>query len=111
MKRSLVSLLIFAACLIAPQLAAADTASSEARLSQTVIASGDPVLARANLHQRFLSVEIVCFEFTFVNDLLDPGELLRITPLQLYPSLNGFGFEDVGPAPQSARTVCVTSSG
>ena len=42
MKRSLVSLLIFAACLIAPQLAAADTASSEARLSQTVIASGKP---------------------------------------------------------------------
>jgi hypothetical protein len=41
MKRSLVSALIFVVCLIAPQIAAATTASSEARLSQTVIVHGE----------------------------------------------------------------------
>jgi hypothetical protein len=112
MKRSLVSALIFVVCLIAPQIAAATTASSDARLSQTVIVHGETVaMAKVNVHEMFSSVEMVCFELTFVNDLLDPGEILQITPLQVYPSLSGFGFMNGGTTSESTRTVCVASSG
>jgi hypothetical protein len=61
-------------------------------------------------YEMFSSVESVCFDFTFVNDLFDPGEILLITPLQLFPSLTGPGFENGGDAPQAERTFCADSS-
>jgi hypothetical protein len=82
MKRSLMSVLFLTAVfLLVPQVAAADTASAPARLSQTVVTVGDPALAKVNVRAKFSSVDTVCFDFTFVNDLLDPGEILLITPL------------------------------
>jgi len=43
------------------------------------------------------------------DDLLDPVELLRITPLKLFPSLGGFGIENVDLTSQAERSVCVDS--
>jgi hypothetical protein len=91
-------------------VAAADTASAPARLSQTVITVGDPALAKVNVHAKFSSVDSVCFDFKFVNDLLDPGESLAITPLQLFPSLTGPASENVGSTPEAERTLCLDSA-
>ena len=100
-----------AVALAAPGVVAADTSSAPAKLSQKVVTVGDSALAKVNVHAKFSSVDSVCFDFTFVNDLLDPGEFLRITPLKLFPSLGGFGIQNVGSTPQAERTVCVDSSG
>jgi hypothetical protein len=111
MKHPLISLLILAAAVLAaPQTAAADTASASARLTNTVVSGGNPALARVNVHAKFSSVDSVCFDFTFQNDLLDPGEIVLITPLQLFPSLTGGGFEDVGPGSLSERLFCYESA-
>jgi hypothetical protein len=91
--------------LCAPGLASAQTAT--ARLSQTTLGVGDPALAKVNVHAKFASVESVCFDFTFTNDLLDPGELLRVTPLALFPSLGGPAFSNAGTEPQATRTLCL----
>jgi hypothetical protein len=90
-----------------PQVARAETAAAPAKLSQTVISVGDPALGSVNLQAKFSSVESVCFDFVFVNDLLDPGDLLLITPLAM-PSV-GFGFVNLGVTSQAERTVCVVS--
>ena len=111
MKRSLMFVLFLVVVfLVVPQVAAADTVSAPARLSHTVVTVGDPALAKVNVHAKFSSVDRVCFDFTFVNDLLDPGEFLRITPLQLFPSLTGPGFENVGSTPMAERTLCLDSA-
>src|ERR1700682_716663 len=94
-----------AVCLGAPALAEAATAP--AKLKQTTVRVGDPALAAVNVHQKFVSVDSVCFAFTFSNDLLDPGDGLRITPLDLLPPLSGPGFFNPGPSSQATRTLCV----
>ena len=109
---AVVAVALSAASLIGPQMAAADilTASASAKLSHNMIGPGSPALARVNVHQRFSSVDSVCFYFTFVNDLIDPGENLSITPLQLYPSLSGFGFINIGLTPEAERALCVVGN-
>jgi hypothetical protein len=94
-------------CLFGPRLAAADTVAAAAHLKQSTVTVGAPVMARVNVHEKFLSVNSVCFEFTFENDLLDPGDFLRITPLELFPV--GPGFENGGSTPQATRTLCLTA--
>jgi hypothetical protein len=98
------------ACAFVSGAAAADSVSAPARLSQSVVAVGAPVLAKVNLHAKFSSVDGVCFDFTFTSDLLDPGEILLITPLQLWPSLSGPGFEDIGLTSQGERELCLESA-
>lgn len=111
MKRLLIPMILVAAAALAtPAVAVADTSSAPAKLSHTVITVGDPALAKVNVHEKFSSVESVCFDMTFVNDLFDPGEILLITPLQLFPSLTGGGIENIGDAPQAERTSCLDSS-
>jgi hypothetical protein len=87
------------------QVARAETAAAPVKLSQTAISVGNPALGRVNIHEKFALVESVCFDFVFVNDLLDPGELLLIRPLAM-PSV-GFGFVNLGLTSQAERTVCV----
>jgi hypothetical protein len=96
-------------CLVAPRLAAADTVAAAAHLKQSTVTVDAPVMARVNVHEKFLSVNSVCFEFTFENDLLDPGDFLRITPLEFYPPNSGPGFENGGSTPQATRTLCLTA--
>jgi hypothetical protein len=106
-KRIIVSATAFTlVALCAPALANAQQHPT-ARLSQAAIRVGSPALAMVNVHSRFASVESVCFAFTFRNDLLDPGELLRVTPLALFPSMGGPAFSNAGTAPQATRTLCV----
>ena len=111
MIRSLVAVGVVAvAAFTASQAFGAGAVSGPARLSSGVVAPGHPVTARINLHERMTSVDNVCLTFTFVNDLLDPGETVVITPLQLFPSLGGFGFENPGPSAQAQRTICITTA-
>jgi hypothetical protein len=91
--------------LCAPGLANAQTAT--ARLSQSTLGVGEPALAKVNVHAKFSSVDSVCFDFTFKDDLLDPGELLRVTPLAVFPSLGGPAFFNAGAEPQATRSFCV----
>lgn len=109
MKRSLLALLLSAVGLAMPQVAAAETAAAPAKLPQ-IVTAGHPALAKVNLHAKFSSVDSVCFDFTFEGDLLDPGEILRVTPLELFPSLGGPGFGNGGAEPVAQRTLCVESS-
>jgi hypothetical protein len=110
-KRSLVAVVLLSTvALAAPHLAAADTAVAPAKLSQTVVTANDPALAKIKMHAKFASVDSVCFDFVFVGDLLDPGEILRVTPLQLLPSLSGPGFRNVGAEPLTERELCLDSS-
>jgi hypothetical protein len=109
--RSLVPAVLAAVAVLAlPPVAAADSASATAKIAGSTVSVGSPVLAKVNLHTKFSSIESVCFQFTFAGDLLDPGELLRITPLRLLPSEAGPGIQNVGSAPQAERTLCIDSS-
>ena len=109
--RSLIPAALAAAAVLAlPPVAAADTASATAKIAGSTVSVGNPVLAKVNLHTKFSSIDSVCFQFTFAGDLLDPGELLRITPLQLLPSEAGPGIQNVSSAPQAERTLCIDSS-
>jgi hypothetical protein len=106
MKRLIVySTVLMVVALGAPALASAGTGT--AKLSQTTIAVGNPAVLKVNVHTKFASVESVCFAFTFKNDLLDPGEFLRVTPLSLFPSLGGPAFFNFGSEPQATRTFCL----
>jgi len=98
-----------ALCLVAPRLAAADTVAAAAHLRRSTVTEDAPVMARVNVHEKFSSVDSVCFEFTFENDLLDPGDFLTISPLELFPPPTGPGFENVGSEPQATRTLCMTA--
>ena len=112
MMRALKSaLLLFLASLAASgAAAAADSASAPARLSQSDVAVGAPVLAKVNLHAKFSSVDSVCFDFTFTGDLLDPGEIVLVTPLQVFRSLAGPAVENVGLTSEGERTLCMESA-
>jgi hypothetical protein len=105
---SAAALLTLTAAIAAPGVAG--SASATMRLSQTAIAVGEPAYSRVNVHARFSSVDSVCFQFTFVNDLLDPGELLRITPLDALPAESGPGFQNVGTASLTQRQLCLQSA-
>ena len=117
MKKRIITAIAVAAATALLTLAGATAAPGGAkdgtatmRLSQTVIAAGDPATGRVNVHARFSSVDSVCFQFTFVNDLLDPGELLRITPLGALPPESGPGFQNVGSTSQTQRLLCLQSA-
>jgi len=107
---ALSSSLTLASPFIAPALGQSDSASAPMRLSQSIITVGDPAIGRVNVHAKFSAVDMVCFDFTFANDLLDPGETLLITPLEVLPPLGGPGFSNVGTTSQAQRTLCLTST-
>jgi hypothetical protein len=86
------------------------SATASVRLSQPVVDVGDTALARVNTHAKFTSVDTVCFDFTFVNDLLDPGETVVIAPLRLLPLMTGPGFSNPGTSSQATRTLCLDSA-
>jgi hypothetical protein len=67
------------------------------------VAVGAPIKAKINVRETFSSISVVCIEFQFEGDLLDPGEFLD---MDFGPALGGFGFENVGSTPQGARTIC-----
>jgi hypothetical protein len=95
--------------LATPRTAAADTVAAAAHLRRSTVSVDAPVMARVNVHEKFSSVDSVCFEFTFENDLLDPGDFLQISPLALGPPHSGPGFENGGDAPQATRTLCLVA--
>lgn len=64
---------------------------------------GSPISASVDFGMSFSSIDQICFIFQFQNDLLDPGEWLNYGPI----GNNIFGFMNVGPNPQSARTSCL----
>jgi hypothetical protein len=75
------------------------SATAKARLSHASISVGQPALASVNVHKKFVSIEDVCFAFSFAEDLLDPGEAMIFFS-------NGPGFENIGPSAQAQRTLC-----
>jgi hypothetical protein len=107
MKRKL---LCAAAC-TAAALAAPELASANARpttlLTDAYVAVGSPAIAGFNQRQTYDSVDSVCFDFTFSKDTLDPGEVLRITPLSEFDSLGGPAVSNPTTGWQGVRSLCV----
>jgi hypothetical protein len=66
------------------------------------VAVGMPAQGRVHF-QHFSTIDSLCFQFSFQDDLLDAGEELI---LDLGPSLGGFGFSNIGTEPQAARLIC-----
>lgn len=90
--------------------AASQVFSIEATLSPpapVAVSVGVPVSATVNFGISFSSIEQVCFDFHFQDDLLDPGEELFFGP---FIRGSGFGFVNVSPNPMSDRTSCITSA-
>ena len=112
MKRHrLYSIMLAAGILLGlPSLSSAATYTATASLSDTTASVGHPILASVDFHSSFASIDAVCFGFTFQGDLLDPGDTLLITPLNLLPSLSGPGFLNGGTEPQSTRTLCLDNA-
>ena len=96
--------------LVVPPTSSAATFTATASLSGTTASPANPVLASVDFGTQFASIESVCFEFTFQGDLLDPGDFVRLTPLNLLPSMTGPGFFNPGPASQSDRTLCLLNA-
>ena len=92
--------------LASPSTARADTVTGVVTLSGTVVSVGNSVYASVDFGTEFTSIDMICFQFTFQDDLLDFGDELSITPLNLLPSMDGGGFLNVSGPPQSGRTIC-----
>ncbi len=105
--RQLAVLAAAAAALAFPGVSSAAEFSASASLSGTTAFVGHPLLASVDFGSlRFVTVDQVCFHFTFAGDLLDAGDDLTISALNSEPSMSGPGFSGVG-APQSSRTLCI----
>ena len=96
--------------LAVPATSSAATFIATASLPGTTASPGNPVLASVDFGTQFASIESVCFEFTFQGDLLDPGDFLRLTPMNLLPSMTGPGFSNPGLESQSDRTLCLLNA-
>jgi hypothetical protein len=108
-RKPLAMLVVLAAgiSLCLPALSSAGTYTATASLSDRTVSVGHPALASVDFHSSFASIDAVCFNFTFTGDLLDSGDFLVVTPLELLPSLTGPGFFNPGLEPQSTRTLCL----
>src|SRR3954451_10967784 len=105
--RQLAVLAAAAAALAFPGVSAAAEFSANASLSGTTASVGSPVLASVDFGSlRFVTVDQVCFHFTFAGDLLDAGDDVTISALNAEPPGSGAGFSGVG-APQATRSLCL----
>ena len=95
---------VFLLALALPARLFADSFTAPASLSDTHVSVGHPVLAMVNFGGPFASITRVCFRFTFIGDLLDPGDHMTVEPVTVG---NGPGFENGGSGPESARSICV----
>lgn len=109
-RRLAVSLLI--ATLLVPlmQLPASGAESFDARVKlhprpPTLVTVEDTARARAKFPTKFVSIERLCFAFTFEGDLLDPGDFLEYRHVGL--PMSAFGFLNVSDSPQSSRLSCL----
>jgi len=82
---SVIALLTLASLVLAPGAFAAVVTDEASLTRHGKVTFETPITARVNMHTRFASVRRVCFEFTFKDDLLDPGE-----EWSLAPRVNGF---------------------
>src|SRR3989442_2303795 len=114
-KRSSVALfLVLLAVVSVPQVRATMGSNTQefaatAILSSNTIPQGAFVSFRVDFGLQFSSIQMICFDFVFTQDLLDPGDLLTIYSDQFLPygTSGGFGFENVFNVPQQQRTLCL----
>jgi hypothetical protein len=109
--RWLLSVLSLAAFVVAlPASSSGAPVAGTAHLSGPTSSVGSPVYASIDLGTSFAAIDGVCFDFSFQGDLLDPGDWLSLTPLNLLPSFSGGGFGNTGSTPQAERMICTPNS-
>jgi hypothetical protein len=80
-----------------------------ARLPRDTTVSVDhPITTSFNVKTSFASISSVCLDFTFENDLLDPGDFLLVRFIDQGRVIDGGGFFNPTTSPQGARTFCYT---
>ena len=72
--------------------------------SPVAVTAGSSATATVNFGKPFASISSLCFDFQFVENLLDPGETLIV---EFAPTVFGGGFTNIDPVPLSSRTFCV----
>jgi hypothetical protein len=105
--RQLAVLAAAAAALAFPGVSSAAEFSASASLSGTTAFVGHPLLASVDFGSlRFVTVDQVCFHFTFAGDLLGAGDDVTISALNAEASMSGPGFSGVGVG-EATRSLCI----
>ena len=73
----------------------------------TTVAAGAPIEARIKVKDVSATASLVCIEFQFEGDMLDPGEGLLI---DLGASAGAFGATNVSGAPEASRQLCTAQT-
>jgi hypothetical protein len=107
MKRLTAAALCGLAMLAFAPSAAAAIFLDTARLPRDMTVSVDrPITTSFNVKTSFASISSVCLDFTFENDLLDPGDLLLVRFIDQGREIDAGGFFNPTTSPQGARTFC-----
>lgn len=73
----------------------------------TTVTAGAPIEAKIKVKDMSETASLVCIEFQFEGDMLDPGEGLLI---DLGSSAGAFGATNVSPAPEASRQLCTAQT-
>jgi hypothetical protein len=73
----------------------------------TTVAAGTPIEARIKIRDISETASLVCIEFQFEGDMLDPGEGLLI---DLGSSAGAFGATNVSGVPEASRQLCTAQT-
>lgn len=71
------------------------------------VTEGAPITAKIKPHEIPAALTLVCIDFQFEGDLLDPGETLIV---DLGPSLGAFGSINFGDTSLPSQSVCTAQS-
>lgn len=73
----------------------------------TMVAVGTPIEAKIKVKDISPTASLVCIEFQFEGDMLDPGEGLLI---DLGSSAGAFGATNVSAVPEASRQLCTAQT-
>jgi hypothetical protein len=109
MSRVLLALAILLVATLAAPLSVS-SGQQEVKLhpkAPVTIAAGSPISARVKSKDLAASAGVVCIEFQFEGDMLDPAESILI---DLGPSLGAFGATNVSGVSEASRVLCTAQA-
>jgi hypothetical protein len=104
----LATALLMIATLAAPLAVSSGQQSVKLRpKAPTTVAAGAPIEAKVKVKDISETASLVCIEFQFEGDMLDPGEGLLI---DLGSSAGAFGATNVSLVPEASRRLCTAQT-
>lgn len=109
MRRTLLAVVVLMIATLAAPLAVSSGQES-VKLhpkTPTTVSAGSPIEAKLKVKDISATATLVCIEFQFEGDMLDPGEGLLI---DLGPGAGAFGATNVSDVPEASRQLCTAQA-